>query len=93
MKYHEMIFHKLESIERDADTRLRGILGNVHDWPVAKGDKWQEAKFHWQDLLVALRNYGLPFNQLFGLELAVDHGNTSRYLLMVSTALWWTYCL
>lgn len=70
-------------IEQRGKAPLLDLLNEYGGWPVVSGDKWQDAKWNWLDVLKRFRKAGLDYDILFTFSVSKDYKNSTLRLIDV----------
>ncbi|KRT83254.1 Peptidase, partial [Oryctes borbonicus] len=73
-------------IEDMALTPLKTFLAQFGDWPVVKGDEWNEAKFDWTQTVGEIEKEGFNSNLLMSLVIQPDSKNSSKSIITIDEA-------
>ncbi|XP_031344638.1 neprilysin-2-like [Photinus pyralis] len=74
------------AIELDGLTTIKSIIEDLGGWPVLKGRKWNQKKFHWKQSVYKFRNLGYVVNYLITLTIMEGITNSSLSTLYIRPA-------
>ncbi|XP_031329902.1 neprilysin-2-like isoform X2 [Photinus pyralis] len=67
---------------------IEEILARIGGWPMMKGSKWDINSFHWADMILKLKDFGLPYSHFFSVNVEhyLDDNNTLQNIIQLKTS-------